>query len=68
MKQLKPFLIGAIAKNEQTGEFSASVCGNTLWVNHSSLGGVEAPTIRSPVIVFLTRAPERVYSDLGIAK
>jgi hypothetical protein len=61
---LQPFLVRAIAKNEGSGEFEASLCsGRVLWITHYSVGSAPPPSVRLPVIVFLEQAPATVYVD-----
>ncbi|MBC6981174.1 hypothetical protein [Caulobacter sp. 17J80-11] len=67
-KKLSPFLIRAIAKNEFTGGFVASVCGDALSIAHVSLGHSTPRSQRLPVIVFVERTPAKVHIDWGMAE
>jgi len=60
MAFLKPYLIRAVAKHEQTGSFSALVCGDVLEITHGSLGRFIPQSTRLPVIVFLPDDPQAV--------
>ena len=64
---LRPYLIRAIAKNEFTGGFWVSVCDDTIFVIHGSLGHSIPPSIRLP-IVFLNSAPDHVYVGWNMAQ
>jgi hypothetical protein len=63
---LRPFLVRAVAKHEGTGTLSASVCKDSLVITHNSLGRSTPPSTRQPIVVFLDRAPTRVYVDWAI--
>jgi hypothetical protein len=58
---LRPFLVRAVAKYEGTGGFFAYACEDGLVIEHGSLGGSVPPSRRSPIVVFLDRAPARVF-------
>jgi len=65
---LRPFLVRAIAKYEGTGGFFAYDCEDGLVIDHGSLGGSVPPSRRLPVVVFLDRAPARVFVVWTIAR
>jgi hypothetical protein len=65
---LKPFLVRAVAKNEATGGFYVSSCRDSLAVSHVSLGHSVPTSKRLPIIVFLKRAPTRVYVGWQMAE
>jgi hypothetical protein len=68
LSSLKPFLVRAIAKNEFTGEFIASLCGKTLEITHASLGKSTPASVPLPVVVFLNSAPTNVYLSWEMAE
>jgi hypothetical protein len=68
MATLQPFLVRGIAKNEGTGAFYASWCGDDLMISHLSLGAEPPPSTRLPVVVFLDRAPINVRVTWAMAK
>jgi len=59
--KLEPYLVRGLALNEHTGRFSAFFRNSTLWVRHDCLGRHAVSMKRRPVIVFLERAPAKVY-------
>jgi hypothetical protein len=65
---LRPYLVRAIAKNEFTGEFQASLCGKTLSITHFSLGRSTPASIPLPVVVFLNSAPANLYLSWDMAE
>ncbi len=65
---LKPFLVRAIAFPVQTGNFSAYIKKNKLWIWFGCLGRKPYPMKRNPVIVFLEYLPEEVFIDVTIAE
>lgn len=67
LAMLQPFLVRGVAKNERTGGFGASWCGNDLVVAHLSLGA-EPPTMRIPIVVFLEKVPAGVYVTWAMAR
>ena len=64
---LMPFLARGIAIYELTGGFSASICDNTLWISHGSLGTYRRPA-RLPVVIFLQNVSENLYLSAGTAR
>ncbi len=68
-RDLKPYLVRAIGKNEFTGGFYISVCGKTVAVTHGSLGrGPTPPTIHLPIVVFLGDTPKSVVARWAMAE
>jgi hypothetical protein len=65
---LRPYLVRAVAKNEGTGAFLASLCGEGLEIIHVSLGHSTPPTVRAPVIVFLQTKPAAIYAGWSMAE
>jgi hypothetical protein len=65
---LKPYLVRAVAKNEQTGHFRATRCGDDLVVSHGSLGHSTPRSTRLPLVVFLERAPVNIYVRWSMAE
>lgn len=65
---LRPFLVRAVAKYEGTGGFFANACENDLVIGHLSLGPSVPPSRRLPVVVFLDRAPARVFNVWAMAR
>lgn len=68
LSSLRSFLVRAIAKNEFTGAFQASVCGKTLSITQSSLGKSTPASIPLPVVVFLKSAPTNLYLSWDMAE
>jgi hypothetical protein len=68
LSSLRPFLVRAIAKNEFTGVFQASICGKTLSITQSSLGKTTPASIPLPVVVFLNSAPTNLYLSWDMAE
>lgn len=66
--ELRPFLVRAVAKNERTGGFFASLCGESLEIIHGSLGYSTPSSIRAPVIVFLRTKPRTIYVSWEMAE
>lgn len=68
-QDLFPYLVRSVAKNESTGGFGARVCAqDTLLVTHFSLGHFVPPSVRVPLVIFLSRAPKAVYAVTGMAR
>jgi hypothetical protein len=65
---LRPFLVCAVAKNEGTGGFFASICGENLEIIHGSLCYSIPPSIRVPVVIFLQKKPVTVYAGWQMAR
>ena len=63
-----PYLVRAVAKNENSGAFEARVCGQTLWISHGSLGHVVPPSARTPLVVFLDEAPTNLFVSWSMAQ
>lgn len=68
LSMLSPFLVRAIAKNEFTGGFGASICGSILCISHFSLGNSTPKSIRLPVVIFLSSPPKDVYLTWRMAQ
>jgi hypothetical protein len=66
--KLKPYLVRALYLNEGTGRFYASVKDSTLSVSHGSLGHFAVPMKRRPVVIFLEKAPTKVYVSVSMAE
>lgn len=64
----RPYLVRAVAKNEATGHFYASMCEGDLYVEHGSLGHSVPPSTRVPLLVFLSQPPNRVFVTWSMAK
>ncbi len=64
---LKPFLVRAVMGFEGTGHFAARLCGDRLYVDHSSLGHWTPKPAPAAVIVFLPRKPSGVTADFEVA-
>lgn len=64
----RPYLVRAVAKNEATGGFYASVCEGDLYVEHGSLGRSVPPSTRVPLVVFLRQPPSRVFVTWSMAE
>lgn len=60
-----PFLFRAVRGFEGTG-FSATECGDTLEIHHSSLGHSTPPPTKTTVIVFLHQKPAQVRSSYSV--
>ncbi len=65
---LRPFLVRAVAKWENTGGLSGSLCGGELIIVHQSLGRSTPSTILFPAVVYLHDMPSRVYTTWSIAE
>jgi hypothetical protein len=63
-----PYLVRAVAKNENSGAFEARVCGQTLWISHGSLGHVVPPSTRTPLVVFLGDPPTSLFVSWSMAQ
>jgi hypothetical protein len=66
--KVKPYLVRALYLNEGTGQFSASFKDSTLSVFHGSLGHHAVPMKRRPLVIFLEKAPTRVYVSVSMAE
>ena len=60
------YLIRAIAKHEQTGFYSVSECEDGVYIHHNSLGS-DIDSIKTQVIVILSRPPRDVIASAGTA-
>ena len=65
---LQPYLVRAVTKNETAGIYTAEICGVTLWITHRSLGHIEPPSARQPLVVFLQRAPSKLIVDWSMPR
>ena len=66
-RDAKPYLIRAVVKHQNTGRFSAEECEDGVHIKHSSLGQFIPPSMKSPMIVFLSRPPNKVFSTSTVA-
>lgn len=64
----RPYLVRAVAKNEGTGRFYASMCEDALYVHHGSLGRSIPPSTRVPIVVFLNQPPIEVFVTWSMAE
>ncbi|NOW48158.1 hypothetical protein FHW96_004342 [Novosphingobium sp. SG751A] len=64
----RPYLVRAVAKNEKTGRFFVSACKDDLYIEHGSLGHSIPPSIRVPLVVFLSHPPSKVFVGWNIAE
>ncbi len=67
-QSFRPYLVRAVAKNEGTGGFYASLCKSDLRIEHGSLGHSIPPSTRVPLVVFLRQPPQRVFVTWGMAE
>ena len=64
----RPFLVRAVRGSPETGSFYTRVCGDTLTVDHLSLGTKVPPSTPATIIVFLTRKPSRINARFTIVR
>ena len=62
---LKPYLIKAVTLQGIEG-FVADFCGDDLLVEQMSLGGAPLPMKRMPVVAFLPKKPQRIYTSVSM--
>ena len=65
--RMKPFLIRATAKSEDTKGFYATECDIGVGIQHGSVGSVVPKSIRLPAVVFLLKDPVKVFSTWEMA-
>jgi hypothetical protein len=59
---LRPYLARAVAQNEATGLFHASLCIDALKITHASLGSRPSMPGRVPVVIYLRGMPKKLYT------
>lgn len=64
----KSFLVRAVYLNRGTGRFMAYLVGNELMVEHGSLGHSAPPMKRQPLVISLSRLPDKVYVSYSMAQ
>jgi hypothetical protein len=65
---LKPYLVRALTLNYETGGYEVGVSGDTIVVEHGSLGRGSAPMTRSSLIVELKNEPHVLYVVVSMAE
>jgi hypothetical protein len=63
-----PFLIKGVALWEKTGAFFGTFVSGTLILHHASLGDTAAPMKNVPVVAFLPRRPQAIYTSVSMAE
>ncbi|MEK7953187.1 hypothetical protein [Luteolibacter soli] len=65
---MRLFLVRAVALNPDTGHFTGTLAGSALSIHHGSLGRSAVPMKRQPLVIRLSKKPEKVFVSCSMAE